>query len=59
MGSEMCIRDRYNRLLGSFLSAPHWDVRFVRFDKNISVEDRAEEFVVEVSNEGKVLGIFH
>ncbi|MEE3233657.1 MAG: hypothetical protein VX294_05765, partial [Candidatus Latescibacterota bacterium] len=49
----------YNRLLGSFLSVPHWEVRFVRFDENISVEDRAEEFFVEVSNEGKVLGLFH
>jgi len=51
--------DAYDRLLGSFLSAPHWDVRFVRFDENISVEDRAEEFIVEVSSEGKVLGLFH
>ena len=51
--------DVYNRLLGSYLSAPHWDIRFVRFDENISVEDRAEEFIVEVSNEGEVLGLFH
>ena len=49
----------YERLLGSFLSAPHWQVRFARFDEDIPVEDRAEEYRVYVDRTGQLMSIDH
>jgi len=49
----------YERLLGIFLSAPHWQVRFARFDEKISVEDRAEEYRVYINRTGQLMGIDH
>jgi len=49
----------YERLFGTFLSAPHWQVRFARFDEEVSVEDRAEEYRVYIDRTGQLMGINH
>ena len=54
-GNHRCTK----RLLGTFLSAPHWQVRFARFDEEISVEDRAEEYRVYIDRTGQLMGINH
>jgi hypothetical protein len=47
----------YAALLGSYLSVPHWEVRFVRFD--VPPEERVEEYRVLVDATGTVLGVTH
>jgi hypothetical protein len=49
--------DGYRKLMGSYLTPPAWQVRFVRFDT--SVEERAEEYQVIVARGGEVLGLQH
>ncbi len=49
----------YERLQGTFLSAPHWQVRFARFDEHIPVEDRAEEYRVYIDRTGQLMSIDH
>ena len=47
----------YRSLLGRYLSAPHWDVRFARFEGDIA--DRAEEWTVTIQGGGQVSRIAH
>lgn len=47
----------YQTLMGSYVTEPHYVVRFVKFVG--SVEQRAEEYEVSVSARGSVLGIAH
>jgi hypothetical protein len=47
----------YSSLIGQYLSAPHWDVRFARFDGDIT--DRAEEWTVSIQGRGQVHRIAH
>jgi hypothetical protein len=47
----------YRSLLGRYLSPPHWDVRFARFEGDIA--DRAEEWTVTIQGRGQVSRIAH
>ena len=47
----------YSSLLGQYLSPPLWGVRFLRHDREVS--ERAEEFHVTLTEEGRVYGIKH
>ena len=47
----------YYTLLGKYLSAPAWVVRFIRFDREVA--ERAEEFQVFIAQEGRVVRIRH
>jgi hypothetical protein len=50
-------RDAYRRLLGQFLPAPRWTVRFVRFQGDVA--ERAEEYAVSVAGDGRVTRVRH
>lgn len=55
---EVLGRATYDRLLGSWLAAPRWEVRFVDFER--AAEERVEEFRVTVSGDGGgVVGFEH
>ena len=49
--------DRYSELLGSYLSAPHWEVRVVTFEGDVAA--RAEQWVVQVTGNGSIQDIWH
>lgn len=49
--------DAFVRLLGTYLDPPHWHVRFARFTGE--VEERAEEWEVEVGPESGVRRVMH
>lgn len=44
----------FSPLVGSYLWAPNWHVRFVRFDDSIAVDERAEEYIVLVNQNGLI-----
>jgi hypothetical protein len=50
-------RDVYQLLMGEYLAPPHWRVRFVRFEGDVA--ERAEEYNVFISGEGKVFRFLH
>ena len=50
-------RDAYNRLLGQFMPAPRWTVRFARFTGDVG--ERAEEYQVAVTGGGRITRVFH
>jgi len=47
----------YRRLLGTYIAAPQWYVRFVTFDGTIS--ERSEEYRIFINGEGKVIRFAH
>ncbi|MBN2384733.1 CPBP family intramembrane metalloprotease [bacterium] len=47
----------YQNLLGTYLEAPHWTVRFARFQGDVA--ERAEEYSVVFRNDGSIQGIRH
>src|SRR6056297_40176 len=47
----------YKKLIGDYLAAPMWTVRFARFVGN--VKDRKEEYRVAISSDGKPIKIKH
>ena len=47
----------YREILGTYLGGPSWQVRFARFEG--SVEERAEEYLVELDGQGKVRRYTH
>lgn len=49
--------DAYRRLMGSYLTPPHWRVRFARFEGE--VEWRAEEYRFFVGPEGEIFRSSH
>ncbi|MBT8336287.1 MAG: CPBP family intramembrane metalloprotease [Gemmatimonadetes bacterium] len=49
--------EAYDRLLGTWLAAPHWHVRFADFDRG--AEERVETFTVVVESDGRVSGFTH
>jgi hypothetical protein len=49
--------DAYRRVMGTHIEAPHWLVRYARFEGD--VVDRAEEYLVHVGGDGKVFRIVH
>ncbi len=49
--------ETYRSVIGSHLEAPHWRVRYARFEGDIA--DRAEEYVVHVDSEGRAFRIEH
>jgi hypothetical protein len=51
-------REAYEHLIGSWLAPPLWEVRYARFDSG-DVADRAEEWRVTVTGEGKIRQVRH
>ena len=49
--------DAYKRLVGSYLTPPHWFVRFARFQGDVA--ERAEEFQVFIDGSGRVFRVNH
>ncbi len=49
--------ETYRGLLGEYLPAPHWRVRFVRFEGDVA--ERAEEYQVFVDPDGQTFRIRH
>ncbi|MFC1852104.1 lysostaphin resistance A-like protein, partial [candidate division CSSED10-310 bacterium] len=47
----------YQRLMGNYLAAPYWRVRFARFEGSVS--ERAEEYQLNISSEGAILRFHH
>jgi hypothetical protein len=47
----------YRSLIGTTLAPPVWDVRFARFDGDVA--DRAEEWRVTITGDGRVRQILH
>jgi len=47
----------YQRLLGSYLTPPHWFARFARFQGDVA--ERAEEFHVFVDGSGRIFRVNH
>jgi hypothetical protein len=50
-------RKVYGALMGSYVAAPHWTIRFVRFTGDVS--ERAEEYTVCISPEGRAYRFLH
>ncbi len=50
-------RERYRQLFGSYLSLPHWWVRFAKFEGDVA--ERAEEYRVYVGPDGNVVRFSH
>jgi len=50
-------RDAYERLVGSYVTPPHWFVRFARFQGDVA--ERAEEFQVFIDGSGRVFRVNH
>jgi hypothetical protein len=49
----------YQQLMGPYLDGPFWQVRFVTFADSVSVEERAEEYRVNVSPEAGLTEVVH
>src|SRR5881628_2929718 len=49
--------DAYERLVGSYVTPPHWFVRFARFQGDVA--ERAEEFQVFIDGSGRVFRVNH
>src|SRR5438034_1828918 len=47
----------YARLMGSYLTPPHWRVRFARFQGDVA--ERAEEYQVFIDGGGKTIRVTH
>ena len=47
----------YRQLLGTYLSPPHWEVRYARFEGDVA--ERAEEYLVFVDPEGTAYRFRH
>jgi hypothetical protein len=54
---ETAGRDVYMRLLGSYLSPPHWIVRVARFEGDVA--ERAEEWTAVLESSGSVRMVRH
>ena len=50
-------KDHYYQFIGNYLTSPSWMVRFIRFDRNVA--DRAEEYQVFVTHDGRVTRVRH
>ena len=50
-------REKFNELLGAYLPAPYWHVRFARFEGDVAA--RAEEHAVHVSGAGNIIDVRH
>jgi cbb3-type cytochrome oxidase subunit 3 len=48
---------KYHELMGNYISAPSWLVRYVRFDTDVA--ERAEEYQIFISGKGKPYRIRH
>jgi hypothetical protein len=49
--------DAYRGVMGTHIEAPHWLVRFARFEGDVA--DRAEEYLVHVGADGRVSRVVH
>ncbi|HYR43157.1 MAG TPA: hypothetical protein VER98_09050, partial [Terriglobia bacterium] len=49
--------DRYKKLLGVYLTPPHWFVRFARFQGDVA--ERAEEYPAFIDGSGRVFRVNH
>ncbi len=49
--------ETYRSVIGSHIEAPHWQVRYARFEGD--VVERAEEYLVHVDSEGRAFRIQH
>jgi len=47
----------YKNLIGTYLSPPHWLIRFAKFQGEITA--RAEEYLVAISGQGSIIGVTH
>jgi hypothetical protein len=47
----------YARLMGSYLTPPHWRVRFARFQGDVA--ERAEEYQVSIDGGGRIFRVSH
>ena len=50
-------KENYDALMGTYLSPPHWEVRFVQFEGDVA--ERAEEYQVLISKEDEVSRFRH
>jgi hypothetical protein len=50
-------RDRYEKLLGVYVTPPSWVVRFARFQGDVA--ERAEEYHVYIDGSGRVFRVSH
>lgn len=50
-------KPNYKRLMGTYLSPPHWALRFARFEGDVA--ERAEEYMVFITGEGTVFRVRH
>jgi len=50
-------RDRYEKLLGLYVTPPAWVIRFARFQGDVA--ERAEEYQVDVDGSGRVFRVNH
>ena len=47
----------YHKMLNTWLAPPYWHIRLVKTKGK--VEEKTEEFIVDVLNDGKILGVTH
>jgi len=50
-------KETYSKLMGAYLSPPHWLIRFVRFEGDVA--ERAEEYQVFIAGDGKIFRVHH
>lgn len=50
-------KEDYKTLMGKYLAPPSWRIRFAQFEGDVA--ERAEEYRVFITNEGKVLRFIH
>ena len=50
-------REKYEGLIGEYLSPPHWEVRFVQFEGDVA--ERAEEYRVFIADDGQIFRFRH
>ncbi len=50
-------KENYQKLLGQYLSPPHWKIRFANFEGDVA--ERAEEYQVFIAGNGSVLRVRH
>jgi hypothetical protein len=52
-------REAYQQLMGTYLTPPYWEVRFVTFADSVSVEERAEEYRVNLAPAADLAEVVH
>jgi len=52
-------KESYDDLMNRHLGSPHWYVRYVRFDEEVDIAERAEEYRVAIYEDGKRLKLTH